>query len=203
MDTAVYEALREKFADRCAEWSCVPSMKERRREEALGEFDILCGDTRVLRVGSSGGTFFVATKPLVMVSAGDKIPRALGDFINYFTSSGNILCENLTGIKPFEPPVLKPPAVLFQKCGHHPHVSGDMRPCWGDYADKKRAWVVEGKLAHLAIFTMNFLEVARGNADYASPSCWPRLEGEELARWRRQQQEKKSYESKFPTTIIV
>ncbi len=192
---SAYEALRDEFVDMCC--SIIPVEKRQQRAvDAPAEFDKLCADERVVRVAmrrvevSSSNAhpqrrLYVATVPLVMVAHDDKVPRALGDMlIEVVPQWGAVLCENLTGMGEEFIPGSETVLDCVKK-GHHPHVGPTKATCFGEMEQKVWNWFSEGKLAHIALFTVNFLEVARSYGSCISYTAWPPLEGQALEDWKK------------------
>jgi hypothetical protein len=59
-------------------------------------------------------------------------------------------------------------------------------PCFGETGREKLAeWFADGKLAHVALYVLNFLCIARGVSDYVPVTCWNELTPEEEAEWKK------------------
>jgi hypothetical protein len=166
-----YEKVRQDFVELCV--SCVPEKQQSdRAKSASREFDDLCGDERVRHVAVNDRTLYVGTFPLIFRSS-DQIPRGPFEFIiSVLTSNKAIHCENLAGIT-------ADPLNEHRK-GQHPHVFSGGSPCLADGIEKIRLWFADGKLGHIALYMLSFLEMARGASDYVSPDAWPVMSDEEV-----------------------
>ncbi len=181
MSTKAFDSVRQEFALLCG--SLVYERGKERERVALEEFDALCADSRVAQIAIGGEhrpeLVYIATNRLIMVGP-DGEPRALGEFlITLRPHEGSfykrVSTENVTG-------AYKWGSYLV----HHPHVYiEEKNPCFGEARLKMLAWFADGKLGHVALFTMNFLETARPDRNVISYDLWPLLEGEERIAWKR------------------
>lgn len=171
-----YEDLRDRFARLCG--SGVSNKNRNRRiEEARLEFDELCADPRVQRVGIRDNVIYVGTMPLVM-AAEDYTLRNIGQYISEINPIKKKV--TITSVGDVQ--------ALAGACGaQHPHVFSDGRPCFGPSDGHVKIWFGDGKYAHVALYSVAFLEVARLTNVCASPCFWPILSHKEVEVWKQQQ----------------
>lgn len=172
-----YATLRKEFAQLCA-FPLPPRQRELRYEEALGEFDELCADHRVQFMGIKHKQIYLGTQPLVMV-VDDKTVRHAGSYVNCIDTQFRVVrIESVRDVK---------------KRGdigpQHPHVYQRGEPCFGTMAEQVKMWFADGKLAHVALYSVAFLELARGKNFCESPDNWPLLNDKEKEKWNRRQKD--------------
>ena len=163
-----YEEVRRAFTI-----LCVGLVGNARRVERLDnapkEFDMLCADERVHIVNVKRAVLYVGTFPLIFYAPDDE-PRGLCEFVIAIDPATRaISCMSVEGVKSDG-----------NRSGPHPHVMTDGQPCLADGKQKIANWFADGKLARIAIYMMDFLELARGSNDYVSPTAWRALTGEEV-----------------------
>lgn len=164
-----YGRLRTEFVELCVRMA--PGRFEpERRQNAPGEFDAFCGDVRIVRVAVSSDGFLFVTTPLVM--DGDFGPLWAGAYaVKILLSDRTVQCCSL---------------MRKDSQTQHPHVSGFFQACLGSNAAAVTKFRGDGKIAHLAIFIVEFLE--KYNSRYAihwSLEDWAPLTEEEVERWKR------------------
>lgn len=167
-----YLALRGRFTDLCL-FNLPDRLREERKREAPGEFDRLCTDPRLDCLAVQTPFLWLGTKYLAM-----EAPYAQFHWVGNFAVRINVATKEITCVGDH-----------VQKnenlSAWHPHVRVDTGPCFGAGVDKLTTWFGDGKYAHIGLYVLEFLCLARGDNHYMPPHLWPQLTPEEVIEWKK------------------
>ncbi len=171
--TQKYERLKEQFTELCT-MGLPGRLLEERNANAPREFDHLCGDPRIVCVSIQAPFLLYATCRLAMAAPGAKF-YDVGEFaVRIDVKSREIACEGS------ERRWTSSDSAVW-----HPHVRVENNaPCFGTGTQKLTEMFADGKYAHVALYVLECLCLARGSNHYAFPAQWRELTLEEVTKWK-------------------
>ncbi len=168
-----YHALRARFVDLCL-FGVPERLREERRREAPSEFDHFCADPRLDGVAVQAPNLWFGTKRLAA-----EAPYAQFHWVGSFAVHINVQTKMIACVGDEKRQVNGFPA-------WHPHVRVENnQACFGGGVQKLTYWFGDGKPAHIALYVLEFLCLARGTSHYADPNLWEALTNEEVVAWKK------------------
>lgn len=169
-----YTTLRGRFVDLCC-FEIPTRLLNEREKNAPDEFDHFCSDPRLDGVAVNAPNMWFGTKRLAMEAPGSKF-YWVGSFavrIDVKTKSIECVGDERRG-------------TLSASGMWHPHIlANNNQACFGTGREKLTHWFGDGKYAHVALYVLEFLCLARGENHYLSPDYWQALTTEEVVEWKK------------------